>query len=148
MGDACRFGRRFGRRFLQNHINGRRVGISIVRTMARLSRALTLLSLLCGTLFGTFFWGHAAARDTSLRFLNARRLEAAKRWEVSAHGRRGANDPRRAADTSPPSRVKNITFNNPKASSACSKVHALPRLFVSCVSRLLREWYDPPPSQL
>ncbi len=114
----------------RKHINGRRAGASIVHIMARLSRVLTLLSLLCGTLFGTLFFGRVAARDTSLRFLNAKRLEAAKRWEVSAHSRRGANDPRRAADTSPPSRVKNITFNNPEASGACARFHTLPHLRV------------------
>jgi carboxypeptidase D len=83
--------------------------------MARLSRALALLILLGGTLFvGT------AARtfDPSLRSLNAKRLEAAKRWEHSARGRNGAGDFRRATDISPPSRVKNITFTNPKASGA------------------------------
>ena len=101
--------------------------------MARLSRVLTLLSLLCGTLFGTLFFGRVAARDTSLRFLNAKRLEAAKRWEVSAHGRRGANDLRRATDTSPPSRVKNITFNDPKASGACARAQG-PRFMRSPVS--------------
>jgi hypothetical protein len=56
--------------------------------------------------------------------------------------------PRRATDTSPPSRVKNITFTNPKASGAYARVHALPRLFVSCASRVLREWRDHTPSQL
>jgi hypothetical protein len=86
--------------------------------MARLSRALALLSLLGGTLFvGTA----AHAIDPSLRSLNAKRLEAAKRWEYSARGRNGAGDLRRATDTSPPSRVKNITFTNPKASSAYSR---------------------------
>ncbi|KAI0280491.1 alpha/beta-hydrolase [Russula aff. rugulosa BPL654] len=39
-----------------------------------------------------------------------------KRWEHSARGRNGAGDFRRATDISPPSRVKNITFTNPKAS--------------------------------
>jgi hypothetical protein len=83
--------------------------------MARLSRALALLSLLGGTLFvGT------AARgiDSSLRSLNAKRLEAVGRSGYSAHGQSSAGEPRRATDTSPPSRVKNITFTNPKASGA------------------------------
>jgi hypothetical protein len=118
------------------------------RTMARLSRALALLSLLGGTLFvGT------AARTVgpSLRSLNAKRLEAAKRWEHSARGRNGAargGDTSRATDTSPASRVKNITFTNPKASGAYARVYALPRLFVSRASRVLREWRDHTPSQL
>jgi hypothetical protein len=116
--------------------------------MARLSsRALALLSLLGGTLFvGTA----ARAFDPSLRSLNAKRLEAAKLWEYSSRGRNGADDPRRASatDTSPPSRVKNITFTNPKASGAYASVHALLRLFVSCSSRVLRGWRDHTPSQL
>jgi hypothetical protein len=113
--------------------------------MARLSRALALLSLLGGTLFVD-----TAARviDLSLRSLNAKRLEAAKRWEYSARGRDGSGDLRRATDTSAPSRVKNITFTNPKASGAYARVHVLPRLFVSCTSRVLREWRDHTPSQL
>ena len=93
--------------------------------MARLSRALALLGLLGGTLFV-----ETAARtaDPSLRSLNVKRLEAVKRWEYSARGRNGAGEPRRATDASPPSRVKNITFTNPKASGAYARVHALPRL--------------------
>jgi hypothetical protein len=101
------------------------MSISIVRTMARLSRALALLSLLGATLFvGTA----ARAFDPSS---GSKRLEAAKRWEYSARGRNGASNSRRATDTSPPSRVKNITFTNPKASGAHARVHALSRLFVS-----------------
>lgn len=104
--------------------------------MARLSRALALLSLLGVTLFlGT------AARtiDPSLRSLNAKRLEAATRWKHSAHGRNGAGDPHRATDISisPASRVKNITFTNPRASGAFPRVHALP-LFLS---QVLLEFY-------
>lgn len=115
--------------------------------MARLSRALALLSLLGGTLFvGT------AARtiDPSLRSLDAKRLDAAKRWDYSAPGpgRNSAGDSRRAENTSPPSRVKNITFTNPKASSAYARVHMLLRLFVLRASRVLREWSDHTPSQL
>jgi hypothetical protein len=121
------------------------MSISIVQTMARLSRTLALLSLLGGALFV----GIAARTvDPSLRSLNAKRLEAAKRWEYSARGRNGSGDFRRATDTSPPSRVKNITFTNPKASGASAKVHALSRLFISCTSRVLREWRDHTPSQL
>ena len=84
--------------------------------MARLSRAFALLSLLGGTLLvaGT---AARAAIDPSLRSLNAKRLEAGKRWGYSARGRDGAGD-RRAIDTSPSSKVKNITFTNPKASGA------------------------------
>ena len=109
--------------------------IPIVPTMIRLSHALALLSLLCGSLF----WGPVAARDTSLMHLNAKRLEAAKRWESSARGRNGASDARRrAADTSGPSSVKNITFSNPKASGALSQQGS--PLLVSCASRVLREW--------
>jgi hypothetical protein len=110
--------------------------------MARLTRALALLSLLGLTLFV----GTAAGTIDPFRSLNAKRLEALKRWEHSARGRNGAGDSRRATDTSPPSRVKNITFTNPKASGAYARVLALPRLFVSCASRVLREWRDLTPS--
>jgi hypothetical protein len=121
------------------------MGAFIMRTMARLSRALALLGLFCATLFiGT----EAARRGTSLRSLNAKRLEASKRWEFSARGRNGVSNVRRATDTSPPSRVKNITFTNPKASGAYARVHTLPHLLVSCASRVLREWYDHPRGQL
>jgi len=117
----------------EKRINGPRMSTSIVQTMARLSRALALLSLL-----GTLFVGTAARTvDPSLRFLNAKRLEAAKRWEDSARGRNGAANPRRATDTSPPSRVKNITFTNPKASSAYARAHAIPIL----LSHLFLEFY-------
>jgi hypothetical protein len=84
-----------------------------VRTMTRLSHALVLFSLL----YGTLFLGPVAARGTSLRSLNAKRLEIVKHRELSDHGRSGAGNARRATDTSP-SRVKNITFSNPKASGA------------------------------
>ena len=113
--------------------------------MARLIRALALLSLLGVTLFvGT------AARiiDPSLRSLNAKRLEAAKRWEFSARGRNGAVDPRRATETSPPSGVKNITFTNPKASGAYARAHVFPRSSVSSSSRVLRGWCIHTSSQL
>ena len=86
--------------------------------MARLSRALSLLSLLCGTLFvGTA----ARATDRSLRSL--KRLEEAKRREFSAYSRGGASDLRRHTDTSS-TRVKNITFTNTKASGAYARVCA------------------------
>ena len=92
--------------------------MSVVRTMIRLSYALVSFSLL----FGMHSWGPVAARDTSLRSLNAKRLEVAKRWDLSGRGRNG--DALRSADTSAPSRVKNITFSNPKASRAYARVHA------------------------
>jgi hypothetical protein len=123
------------------------MSIPIVRTMARLSRALALLSLLGGTLLvGTVA---RAMTGSSLGSLNAKRLEVAKRRsEYSSRGNGGAL--RRAADTSPPSRVKNITFTNPKASGAYARVHALPRLFVSLAFtfRVLRGWRDHTPSRL
>ena len=115
--------------------------------MARLSLALALLSLLGGTLFASV--GTAArAIDPSSRSLNAKRHEAAKRWGSSARGLSGTGNPRRAAVVSPSSGVKNITFKNPRASGAYTRVHALPRLFVSCSSRVLRRWHDLTPSQL
>jgi carboxypeptidase D len=89
--------------------------------MIRLSPAFFLFSLLCGTLF----LGPVAARDTSWRSLNAKRLEVAKHWEASARNRNGASDARRAADKSAPSRVKNITFSNSKASRAYARAHTL-----------------------
>ncbi|KAH9963269.1 Alpha/Beta hydrolase protein [Russula dissimulans] len=79
--------------------------------MTRLRYSLALLSLFCGTLF----WQLAAARDTSPEFLKAKRLEAVKRWELSARG--GSGGTRRATDdTVTLPGVKNITFSNPKAS--------------------------------
>jgi hypothetical protein len=123
------------------------MSIYIVRTMARLSPALALLSLLGAALFvGT------AARvfDPSSRSLNAKRLEAAKRLEYSARGRNGAGTSRRATDTSPPSRVKNITFTNPKASGASARAQGprAPPSLSHGASRVLREWCDHTPSQL
>ena len=97
--------------------------MSVVQTMTHLSYALVLFSLL----FGIYSWGPVAAvaaRDTSLRSLNAKRLEVAKHWELSARGRNG-DAARRAADTSTASRVKNITFSNPRASRAYASVHVL-----------------------
>jgi hypothetical protein len=101
--------------------------------MTRLNLALALLSLLGGTLFVV-----TAARAID-HTLNARRLAGAKRWGYSARGLGGTVDPRRSTDASPP-RVKNITFTNPKASGEYARVYALPRRFVSCTSRVLREW--------
>jgi carboxypeptidase D len=97
--------------------------------MIRLLHALVLVSLLCGPLFSE----PVAARDTSPRSLNTKRLEAAKRRE-SAHSRNGASNARRATDTSAP---KNITFSNPKASGAYARVHTL---FISS-SHALSEFY-------
>ena len=109
-----------------------------MRTMARLSRALALLSLLGGT----FFLGTAArsSKDPSLMPSNTRRLrpEAVKRGEYFARDRSSADGPRHATrasgatDTSPPSRVQNITFTNPKASGtyyARPRFHGLPPFF-------------------
>ena len=104
--------------------------------MARLSRALALLSIFGGTLLV------ARAIDPSSRSLNAIRRE------YSARGRNGAGDFRRATDTSPPSRVKNITFTNPKASGAYTSFHALYHLLISHTSRVLREWRGHTPSRL
>ena len=97
--------------------------MSVVQTMTHLSYALVLFSLL----FRIYSWGPVAAvaaRDTSLRSLNAKRLEVAKHWELSARGRNG-DAARRPADTSTASRVKNITFSNPRASRAYASVHVL-----------------------
>ena len=102
--------------------------------MARLSLALALLSLLCGTLFaGT------AARSADRSSRSLKRLEAAKRLESSAHSRSGASNQRRATDTSSP-RVKNITFTNTKASGAYARVHAFTRSPV-VLSYVLLEFY-------
>ncbi|KAH9175718.1 alpha/beta-hydrolase [Lactarius sanguifluus] len=81
--------------------------------MARLTRTLALVGLLCGALFAA---EPVAARDTSVGALNTKRHEAVKRWERSARGPNSAGNVRRATDTPAPPRVKNITFSNPKAS--------------------------------
>ena len=67
-------------------------------------------------LYETLFLWPVSARGTSLRFLNAKRLEIVKHRELSDRGRNNASNARRATDTSVPSRAKNITFSNPKAS--------------------------------
>jgi len=77
--------------------------------MARL--LLVLVSSLCGVLF---FAPFAVALDTSSNYLNARRLEAIRRWEISARDRTGEDKARRATYAPAPARVKNITFSNPK----------------------------------
>ena len=119
---------------------------TMARLMARLSRALVLLSLLGGTLFvGTA----AAARATDPSLRSLKRLDAVKRWEYSARGRNGPSaDPRRSTETSTPSRVKNITFTNTRASGEYAWARTLPRLFVSRASRVLRKWRNHTPSQL
>ena len=93
-------------------------------TMTRLTHAFALLGcLLCGILV----LGPVAARDISPRSLNAKRLEAVKRWESVARGRgRGASNTRRGTDNPALSRAKNITFTNPEASSAYPTVHTYP----------------------
>ena len=84
--------------------------------MIRLGKALTLVSLLCATIFS----GHVVADyPPSLESLSARRLEAMKRLETSAR-RAGTGDARRDTQTSTP-QVKNITFSNPKASRAFTR---------------------------
>ena len=102
--------------------------------MTRLSSALALLALFCGTLFS----GPVAvsARLTSVGSLNAKRLEALKHWELPARGRNGHGNTRLARDTPSPS-VKNITFSNPKASRAYDRIFLL--LIVS--SHMLPEFY-------
>ncbi|KAI0301888.1 Alpha/Beta hydrolase protein [Multifurca ochricompacta] len=92
--------------------------------MARLSCALALLSLLCGTLLS----GPVAARDTSVASLNARRLEAVKRWELSARDSNVQGNARRDMAALALPKVKNITFSNPKASRAYAKI-----LYALCV---------------
>ena len=113
----------------------------VAQTMIHLSYAPALVILLCCTIFSE----PVAARrsDPSLRSLdNKLRLEAKKRWESSPRRRSGAGNTRRAADTSASPGVKNITFTNPLASSAYTRVHALSiRLSVSCAFRVLRGWY-------
>jgi hypothetical protein len=97
--------------------------ITVVLTMIRLGKALTLVSLLlCATV-------PVVAWYPSPRSLNAKRVEAVKRWETSARRAAGGNA-RRAAETSTSSRVKNITFSNPKASGAFARVRVHGASFV------------------
>jgi carboxypeptidase D len=95
--------------------------------------ALALFGLLCGTLVSK----PVAARDTSRRSSNAKRRDAAKRWEEAVHGN-DARNARRATDTSAPAGVKNITFSNPKASRECTSAHVL---FILFCLMLLSEFY-------
>ena len=102
--------------------------------MTRLGKALTLVSLLCATIFS----GPVAAEyPPSLRSLSEKRLEAMKRLETSAR-RAGTGDARRDTETSTTSRVKNITFSNPKASRAFT--HPRSSLFPSIAFRVLCGW--------
>ncbi|KAF8505431.1 Alpha/Beta hydrolase protein [Russula emetica] len=80
--------------------------------MIRLGKALTLVSLLCATIFS----GPVVAWHPSPKSLSAKRLEAVKRLETPARRAGAGNHARRATETSTPSGVKNITFSNPKAS--------------------------------
>jgi hypothetical protein len=79
----------------------------------RLSHTLTLITLLCGMLVAE---NVAALVDPGV--LHAKRLEALKPWEPSSRSPSSEGEARRAADTAAPSRVKNITFSNQKASRA------------------------------
>ncbi len=88
-------------------------GVYCLRVMARLTRTLALVGLLYAALFAA---EPVAARDTSVGYLNTKRHEAVKRWELSARGPNSAGNARRSTDTPAPPRVKNITFSNPKAS--------------------------------
>ena len=97
----------------------------VVQTMIRLGKALTLVSLLCATIFS----GPVVAWGLSQRSLSTKRLEAVKRGETSA---RRANA-RRATEISTSSGVKNITFSNPKASGAYPRVHASSVFLSHCV---------------
>jgi hypothetical protein len=96
-------------------------GISVlaVRTMIRLGKVLTLVSLLCATIFS----GTVVAWYPSRESLSTKRLEAVKRLEASVHQARAGNA-RLATETSTTSGVKNITFSNPKASGAYARVRA------------------------
>jgi len=85
--------------------------------MTRLAPVLALVGLLCGVLLSA----PVAARDTSSGFLHHKRLEAVKRWQSS---RNLATNARRATDDPAPPSVKNITFTNPKASSAYPRIYA------------------------
>jgi hypothetical protein len=105
--------------------------------MIRLGKALTLVSLLCATIFS----GPVVARHPPLRSLSAKHLEAVKLRETSAR-RAGAGNARRATETPTPSGVKNITFSNPKASGAYARLHAFTHhsSFFLIAFRVLRGW--------
>jgi carboxypeptidase D len=103
--------------------------------MTGLSYALALVGLLCAALLS----GPVAvvARDTSVKSFHAKRLEAIKRWELSARGHDSEGNARRATDKPAPPRVKNITFSNPKASSEYATAMLLPII----PSHFLLEFY-------
>ena len=119
------------------HINDWAKAYSFCNTLAMigLSYALALVCLLCGALFS----GPVAvvARDTSVKSFHAKRLEAIKRWELSARDHDSEGNARRATKMPAPPRVKNITFSNPKASSEYATSILLP--IVPCHSLL--EYY-------
>ncbi len=94
----------------------------------RLTHTLALVGLLCGVLFAE----PVAARVTSQKFPDVKRLEAGKRWELSARGPNARGEARRATNTAAPPRVKNITFSNPKASRAYARLGELASL---CLTR-------------
>jgi carboxypeptidase D len=95
--------------------------------MIRLGKAVTLVSLLCATIFS----GSVVARHHSPKSLSEKRLEVVKRRETSARQVGEGNHARRATEISTPSGVKNITFSNSKASGAYAGVHASFAFFFS-----------------
>jgi hypothetical protein len=107
-----------------------------VRTMIRLGKALTLVGLLWATIFSGPVVTVAWHPSSSLGSLSAKRLEAVKLRETSAR-RASAGNARRAAETSTPSGVKNITFSNPKASGVYAMIV---RRFFLIAFRVLRGW--------
>ncbi|KAF8271692.1 Alpha/Beta hydrolase protein [Lactarius quietus] len=78
----------------------------------RLTRTLALVALHCGVLIAE----PVAARVTSPGDLNAKRLEAMKRWGASARGPSTRDEARRSTDTGAPPWVQNISFSNSEAS--------------------------------
>jgi hypothetical protein len=107
--------------------------LQIVRTMIRLGKALTLVSLLCATILSV----PVVAWYPSPGSLNAKRLEAVKHRETSAR-RAAAGNARRATSST----VQNITFSNPKASGAFARVHVHASFvnFFLIAFRVLRGW--------
>jgi hypothetical protein len=111
----------------------------------RLGKALSLVSLLCATIFSS----SVVASYPSPGSLIEKRLEAVKRWETSAH-QAGARDhhARGATEKSTPLGVKNITFSNLKASGAFCQASRVVRLFSHIAFRVLRGWWKPSRSGL
>ena len=101
--------------------------------MIRLGKAVTLVSLLCATIFsGPVVAWHPAHHSS--KSLSEKRLEAVKRRETSARQAGARNHARRATEASTSSGVKNITFSNPMASGAfCQGPHVVRRFFSHCV---------------